>query len=126
MKRDMELIKKILLAIEEKNTFYEPFSFSELGIQEYEDIELAYHLKLVHEAGLIEIMGDKPVGIHSSSPIYFIKCLTWEGHEFLEASRSPKIWNNALKVIKDKGLGMSFDVLKALLSAYALHEVGLK
>lgn len=32
MKRDMELIKKILFVVEEKNIFYEFFFFFEFGI----------------------------------------------------------------------------------------------
>jgi hypothetical protein len=123
MKRDMELIKKILLHIESSPNFYEPI---ETSIDGYEISNYMYHVKLLYEARFIEIFGDKPISVMGAIPSYFPTCLTWEGHEFLEASRSPKIWNNALKVIKDKGLGMSFDVLKALLSAYALHEVGLK
>ncbi|AMA10691.1 DUF2513 domain-containing protein [Picosynechococcus sp. PCC 73109] len=126
MKRDMELIKKILLALEANNTINQYLHYSNLNLEGYDDNEVAYHVKLAHEAGLIELAGNKPVQTIGSPPIYFIQCLTWEGHEFLDASRSPKVWNSALKIIKDKGLGISFDVLKALLSAYALHEVGLK
>jgi hypothetical protein len=126
MKRDMELIKKILLAVEEKNTFYEPFSSSEFGIQGYEDAELVYHLKLAHEAGLIEIMGNKPVQTMGATPQYFVKSLTWEGHEFLEASKNPTVWNKVIKTMQDKGVGMGFDILKGLLLQETIHLVGLK
>lgn len=122
----MELIKKILLSLEEISTFSEALSQQELNITEYDENKVAYHLKLAHEAGLIEIMGNKPVLPMGAIPQYYVESLTWEGHEFLKASKNPKVWNTVMKMMQDKGVGMGFDVLKGLLLQETLHLVGLK
>ena len=46
------------------------------------------------------------------------KCLTWEGHEFLEASRNQGTWDRAKETLAEKSVGMSFDIVKGLLIEY--------
>ncbi len=51
--------------------------------------------------------------------------LTWQGHEFLEASRNDTFWNKAKEIVKSKCGALSFDVVKALLISMAKESVGL-
>ena len=51
--------------------------------------------------------------------------LTWQGHEFIEASRNDTFWNKAKEMAKKKSGALSFDVLKALLIVMAKESVGL-
>lgn len=55
MKRDMELVRKILFAMEEV-----PFDGEPMwpGIEGYEDQEITYHVMIMHEAGLIYAVDD--------------------------------------------------------------------
>ena len=77
------------------------------------------------EAGLISLF-DKPISTFSSPTRYLAASLTWEGHEFLEASKNETIWKKANNLIKDKGLGLGYDILKGLLIQESLKVVGLK
>ncbi len=110
MKRDMDLIRKILLAIE---AHPEPYSWDVLlDIPGYSEKEICYQVKLLEEAGLIEARIMKAMG-------GVFKCavnsLTWAGHEFLEAARDNSRWNKAKKIILEKTGSLSFDMLKLTL-----------
>ncbi|WP_338452382.1 DUF2513 domain-containing protein [Niallia oryzisoli] len=70
----MELIRKILMEIEQKES---PSSWIELSYDDYSNDEINYHVKLLSEARLI--VADFYIGGHSTQR------LTWEGHEFLES-----------------------------------------
>src|SRR5215210_7825390 len=106
MKRDMDLIRKILLATEEipflgSGPVFEP------EIEGYSLEEISYHVKLLHEAGYVQAFG--------GDTYWAVNSLTWQGHEFLEASKDDTRWNKAKSIMKDKGGGMVFDVFKQLL-----------
>lgn len=118
MKRDLELIRKILFQLEEATTYDLPV---ELNIEGYKMEEINYNLGIVWQAGLIEIYG-KPIRDLNSSTRYLPTNLTWQGHEFLDASRNENVWKRVAKVIKEKGGGLTFEIIKALLIQYAKEE----
>lgn len=109
MKRDMDLVRGMLLAIED-----DVLRFGEGtdngGLDAPDDVITA-HLRLLEQAGLIEVMS-RPI----SGPIY-IRGLTWDGHDFLDAVRDPEVW----KRTKDGALtvgGWTFGLMKELGVAY--------
>jgi DNA-binding transcriptional ArsR family regulator len=116
MKRDMELVRKILLAVEGAEDI-------ESGIQPeiegYSDTQVTYHSSLLYKAGLITAMDASSM----DGPSYIITGLTWEGHDFLEASRNETVWKKAKEIIKNKGGGMTLDILKQLLMKLLSEQV---
>lgn len=110
MKRDWELIRKIMIAIEEA-----PFDvhISSFSIDGYDPEFVGYHLKLLSDARLID-------SINSSSDEmryeYYVQELTLTGHEFLDNIRSDTNWNKIKKIVKDKGLELTFDTVKSAAS----------
>jgi hypothetical protein len=108
MKRDMDLIRKILTDLEEC-----PYdgSFHDIHVPGHSDDEISYHVLLMHEAELIE-------GIDLSTfdgTCWRPKRLTYAGHEFLDAARSDTIWAKAKdNVIKTTGT-LTLEALKAML-----------
>lgn len=80
MKRNMDLIRLILLEIEKG-----PYdgSWLDINIDGYTDNDISYHVILLAEAGLIEAQDNSTLDGLSWQP----KRLTWQGHEFLDASR---------------------------------------
>mgnify|MGYP001309321571 CR=1 FL=1 len=108
MKRDMELVRKILIAAEEKQDF-QP---QKLEIDGYSQEEISYHIKIMTQAGLIESQG---YATSTGIPLWCIKSLTWEGHEFLDAARNEKVWTKVKKKIAEEGGSIPFDVLKHVL-----------
>ncbi len=87
MKRDMDIIRDILLALENK-----PDTSSTKSEEELPGIPLTpivwYHLGLLLDAGLIKGGRDEQRG----SPEIYFERLTWAGHEFLDVIRNDSIW----------------------------------
>lgn len=88
MKRDMDLIREILIMIEEYNG---PSNRFWITLDGHSDEQVKYHAVLLKEAGLIEADIMKTF---QGSEIR-ISRLTWAGHEFLDATRSSKVWEGA-------------------------------
>ena len=110
MKRDWELIRKIMLAIESSPCDMHVSSFS---IEEYDPEIVGYHIKLLSDARLVE-------AINSSSDEtmyeYYAQDLTLAGHEFLDNIRSDTNWNKIKTLIKSKGGELTFETIKAAAS----------
>ena len=111
MKRDMELVRKILFAIEEQ---YEDTVLYNLKIEGYSRAEVAYHCKILHEAGFVSDYGAQYGGNHIY--MFGVGALTWERCEFLDKVRQDTVWNKTRDIITQKGLPMILDVVKDVAS----------
>ncbi|WP_404443478.1 DUF2513 domain-containing protein [Sutcliffiella horikoshii] len=107
MKRDMELIRTILISIEENNS---QMGWIDLDIPEYEDDMISYHVELLNNAGFIEAVDLSSMDGYEWKP----KKITWNGHEFLDSIKNDTVWNEVKEQVKEKGGNISFEVLKAL------------
>jgi len=110
VKRDWDLIREILLAIEARCDGG-AINQAELDITAAGAQAVSYHLALLHEAGLIDAID---VGSHDGDD-FLVRRLTWDGHEFLDAARDETTWKQAKAVVAQKTGSLSFGVLKALL-----------
>lgn len=63
---------------------------SEIAIEGYSGDQIAYHLDLIREAGLVESPGSQPM-----DGITFTR-LSWVGHDFLDSVRSPEVWTKTM------------------------------
>lgn len=107
MKRDLELVREILLAVE---NFDAPRGTIDLDLPGRDPELVSYHVKLMHEAGLLE-------GMDLTTRAGFCwlpTSLTWTGHEFLDAARNDTVWNKALSTLKDKAPSVPFEIVKAV------------
>ena len=116
MKRDMDLIRDLLLKIEDGQRSFdlltpevaEILGESGEGRLPREQAELLeYHLNLLDYAGLITIQ------VTLSGAVWQIGQITWAGHDFLDTIRDPAIWRETKAGAKQAG-GFSLDLLKAL------------
>jgi len=116
MKRDMDLLRQILVQVEDH-----PFDMGmvELRFDGRSKAEIAYHVKLAQQAGLVEAIDLST----SNGPDIRPTSLTWHGHEFLEAARDETRWKKAKSIMKKKGGGMAFEVLQKLLTELMLNNV---
>lgn len=107
MKRDMDLIRKILLHVEKCDNL-------QFAIVGYEEQCIAYHVRLLVEAELLHAVALTCL----DGKIVLQECghtgLTWAGHEFLEASRDDGLWAKAKQATSSTG-GIVLDVLKSIL-----------
>lgn len=120
MKRDMDLIRKLVLAVESHPHGFAP---EEISIEGYSPEQIAYHSYLLIQAGLAE--GSEGSTLESSGPEGMISNLTWAGHEFAEASRDDGRWRKATGLIRDKGGAMTISVVTGVLTQLAKQALGL-
>ena len=112
MKRDMDLVRLILLKIEED---YVSTALYDLKIDGYDKETIAYHCKILHEAGFISDYKSLYAGHQLFD--FGVGSLTWEGNEFLDKIRDDSFWRKTKKEIKERGLPMIVDTIKAVSTA---------
>ena len=115
MKRDMDLCRQILIEVESWPTTSRP---KQVAIDGYSDDTVGHHAWLLHEAGLIEGL-ELPVGTLCRP-----KCLTYQGHDFLEHARNDTRWQKAKDIVVDNGGPMTLQAMKTILEA--LTKAGLE
>lgn len=120
MKRDMELIRKLILLLEDNPHMTAP---SQIHIEGYTRQQIAYHKYLLVDAGLA--VGQDVTHLGSVGPDYKLSYLTWAGHDFADACRDQKTWEEATKIVKEKAGSVTFEVLKQLLVSLIKRSVGL-
>ena len=117
MKLDMDLVRKILIALEvHPHGFYNQF----LKIEGYSDEQIGYHITLMEEAGLLVAIDATSMG--SESPEAMPSRLTWHGHQFLNACRDDGRWARATEIFRQAG-GVSFDIAKEVLVRLMMTSV---
>ncbi len=109
MKRDMELVRRILFQLEERLEFDEPYV---PNIDGCPDNEIYYHLKLMSEAGLI----DAKNWSDDSGPYWVATSMTVAGHDFLDAARSDTLWTKAKSIVTRSDGALTLEALKIGLS----------
>ena len=120
MKRDFELIRKILAEVSDAPAGCPAYTLRFPG--EYDDKVVFEHVALLIDAGLIEGNIHRAMsGIHDVR----ITRLTWDGQEFLDAAAEDTRWRKAIDTVKEKGGAMTFEVLKELLKRLSAAAVGL-
>lgn len=113
MKRDMDLIREILLAIERLDTGTDDDVV--VVVEGREPHMVNAHLRLLAEAGFIdahEIPDDAAEFSH-----FVPTRLTWSGHEFLDAVRNPEVWRRT-KAGAAKAGGAGIEFMWELAKAY--------
>jgi hypothetical protein len=115
MQRDMDLIRKILLVIEEQPAGKR----FRVKIEGYDDDAIQGHLALLYEHKLINAID---ASSHSGQA-YLVRGLTWEGHDFIEAVRNETVWRKAFGIITEKGGGFTLEMIKELLKRLLAEQV---
>jgi len=122
MKRDMDLIRQILFAVESAPDFKQIDS-SELKIPAYSPDQIAYHAEQLVAAGFLDGLA-MSLG-SQDAPVVAISKLTWQGHEFIDAARSDTVWKAARERGKKVAGSLTIATMKALLAAEAARLLGL-
>lgn len=120
MKRDMDLVRKLVFAIEDHPHGFAP---SDIEIDGYTEEQIGYHLFIMMEAGLINGADVSHTGCRS--PQALASSLTWAGHEFADAARSESFWNKAKKTIQEKVGSITIGLLTEYLQQMARDALGM-
>ncbi|MBM4937054.1 DUF2513 domain-containing protein [Vibrio parahaemolyticus] len=116
MKRDMELIRKLLLTIEENPR--------QLEVEGYDKNQVKYHALLLIEAGFLDGNVSDTLANTSVVPSFVsVNRLTWDGHEFLDNIRKEEVWNTIKTEFKDASISTVFSIGKQLTENYAKKKL---
>lgn len=110
MKRDMNLIREILLYVE--STDETQLSGCALRIAGHDDQVVGRHVQLLAEAGLLHA---NVLETDQGPVLAQVSRLSWAGHEFLDAARNEGVWSKTLAFLKHEGVTVPVEVLKTLL-----------
>lgn len=121
MKRDMDLVRRLLFYIEE-NQENEPLQSGEINIDGHEEGAIGYHLKIMADGGLID--AQDITTFDSVSYDFFIRNITWYGHEFLDSVRDDGLWTRTKEALKPVG-SASLSVVMNLAASLLNKQLGL-
>jgi len=113
MKRDMELIRLLLIKGESDEN---PLELSSYAVEDQ-----LYNLQLMEDANLIVARFDR--GNCNEVTGASIERLTWAGHDFLDSTRDSKIWKAAKEHIIKPGVSWTFSLLMEWLKQQAHQKV---
>lgn len=110
MKRDMELIRKMVLLMEDHPSGWAP----DMEIEGFTAGQIGYHAYLLVDSGLAS--GSDVTNSGSSGPEYILTHLTSAGHDFADSARTQYIWDEVMADMREKGVvSAALDVVKKLL-----------
>lgn len=120
MKRDLELIRDILLwATSQEHAGID----GNPSFPGYTDEHVAYQVYLMNQAGLVE--AEDRTDNDSLSPESVLLNVTWAGHDFIDATRNDTVWRKTKTKVLSSGASFTFDILKDVLSVAARTTLGL-
>jgi hypothetical protein len=118
VKRDMELIRSILLAIQSKsNLNYEPIPST--GVDE---LLFGRHMEMLYNEGLIEAIDGSSVD--NPVPNILVKDLSWSGHDFAGSIEKDEWWQKIKEQIGPSALAsLSIKTIKDLSLAWVTSHI---
>jgi len=108
MKRDLDLVRRILLDIEERSDGAQTFGWAAFVEDGYPLEAIHHHVQLLDDAGLIQ--ADELVPGQ-----WWPERITWAGHEFLDAARNDELWTKAKLQVQTKVGSAPFRLVHDLL-----------
>lgn len=114
MRRDMDLIRELLLRLEElpipaAGLTTIDANHAAVQIDGYTAAQIEYHLSLLEQARFIHA-GGLDFGMQLGVGGVGFQSLTWAGHDFLDAMRSPDVWGRTKQAAQAAG-GFTVELL---------------
>lgn len=118
MKRDMELMRKILFEIENK---FEPGIevMHGIKIEGYEMVVIGDHCELLYQAGLIKDYKPTRGGMGNKLLLFSIGNLTNRGYDYLELIRSDQTWEKTNEEVNKKNLPQTIETYGTIAASIA-------
>lgn len=116
MKRDIELVRRILLSVEAMG----PNDEWEMQLPDVDEHVLGYHVGLLADGGYVTAQSGT---IHDLVP--WVTGLTWAGHDFLDSIRDDKVWKDTTKRIASTVGTAAVDVVKQVAIFFAKQHIGM-
>lgn len=121
MKRDFDLIRRILAYMEDLTEIEQISGEYNESVEEFNvDIKtLAFHVNLLLDAKYI----DATVAPARGSCVIVLRRITWGGCEFIEAAKNDNVWQKAKEALKKHITTYPLGVLQQVMNALILEKV---
>lgn len=110
MRRDMDLIRKLVFYVEDVGPVR---SARDVQIEGYTPEQIGYHCYLIVDAGYAK--GAQVGGLGSRLPESLIFHLTSAGHDFADSARNDTVWNSVKTKMAGTASSVSISTLGRLL-----------
>lgn len=117
MKRDMDLVRYILMEVEKADA---PLPFEHFIATDRTMDCVAYHIMMMEHHGLVDtttFLADNDY-YHAS-----IKALTWDGCDYLDAIRSDSVWKKTKELISSAAGSTTVGVIKQVAELVVIQSV---
>lgn len=118
MKRDMDLVREILILVSESS---DSVDFDVFVNERYDRNFVIYTIEIMKEAGLINANVIKAYGGDYISAT--INSLTWAGNDFLDNIKNNKVWEEVKKTLAKTCKSASINVVKKLAEKIVLDMI---
>jgi len=119
MKRDMDLVRKILRQAADKHDN----ELTEISVDGYDNDLITLHCQILLDAGFLK--GTQIQAANENVPVIWIERLTWAGQDFLDAVKNDSIWQKVKDRLAKIGGEASLEVTKAVAIQVAKETLGL-
>ena len=128
MKRDMDLVRELLLRIEAQHiaagsVLLLLYDRPPLKAENENMDEIAYAMRMIEGAGFLDLTDTQPaIGVA-------LLGLSWRGHDFLDSVRDPEIWRKAKDGAQKAGgftVGLLGELAKGLIRTQIEKHTGVK
>lgn len=109
MKRDMDLVRSILMQVELADG---PLDSAKITHDGHSDQELLWHIDLLANHDLIDARVQRAYGSERIGAV--IDGLTWDGLDMLDSMRSAVVWQRAKDAVKGSVGSTTLDVFKTV------------
>ena len=116
MKRDMELIRDILVAIEECD---DPHGPGRLESPHHNPSVVTYHIGLLVDAGYVRATDASTHQGHT----FLVKGLTMQGHDLAASLQDPDVWSETKAKLGDRFGRAALEVVAAAAVAVAKDQI---
>ena len=122
MKRDLDLVRSILTDVEKADGEVDA---EDLVTDRWPFETVAYHIRLMAYHGLVDLSDDTR-DMNGETLSLAVSGLTWDGQDYLDAIRDPKVWAKVKKTVKEAVGSTTFEVVRQTGAMVAMSMVKAK
>lgn len=119
MRRDLDLVRSILIYVEKAE---DEVDAEDLVTDGWPFETVAYHIRLMAHHGLVDLSDDAR-DMNGETLSLAVSGLTWDGQDYLDAIRDPKVWAKVKKTVKEAVGSTTFEVVKQTGALVAMSMV---
>lgn len=120
MKRDLDLIRDILLKIESMDK--KVITIADLGATTQDEFNrIGFHIRLLMDCNYVEAIDVRT----KQEEAYVVKRITSSGYDYLDSIRDNNVWNETKNKLESVGSSASLEIVKAVAGKVIISLLGI-